>query len=382
MVQPELRRQIDQTMREALRGLNPGDRIPGVSDLALEWHVGSYTVKSVLDRLAQEGLIVRIPGKGTFVSNLERTNPNTVAVIVPSMGQLEARMINTLVEILEEIGQTVLIGLSRGDADRENMIIRRFRGFGADAFVIMPSDGVTYSEELLRLAADRQPTILWDRWLPGLDICCVFGDHHQGTGLAVAELARLGHQNITAVSEVPVHVRQSLQERWEGFCATVREHELEGAPMVWSAESFVPNPMKPATLFVNELTQKIVDHPEVTAYVGLTASDTLGIAKALAVLNLQVPRDKSVIGFGLDNLFDPQTFDDRLAQSGLGGWTWIDQPEEQIARESAKILLAIASQESSDTTRVPIPMCLHRGASSAPPPMADRSVMTTGGRMP
>lgn len=367
MKKVEVRQQVEQALREQIARLHPGDRLPGVADLALEWHTGIYTVKSLLDRLADEGRIVRIPGKGTFVSDDASPSITTVAVIVPTLGQLEARLINTLVDALSNTGQQVMIGLSYGDAKQESRVIRQFRDYGAEAFVIMPADGVTYSDELLRLAADRCPTVLWDRWLPGLDICCVFGDHQQGAAMAVAELSRLGHQHIAAVSEVPVHFRQSLQERWDGFCLAVKDHALHGPPIGWSAESFVADSLRPSETFVGELVRKVEAYPEVTAYVALSASDTLAIAKAVALLGLEVPSDKSVIGFGLDNLFDPHTFDDQLGRSGIGGWTWVDQPEDQIGLETARLLASKDSEMGSDTTRRPIAMSLHRGRSCTSP---------------
>ncbi len=383
MRRKELPQQVEQAIRDTIRTLQPGQRMSDVADLALKWQVGSYTIKSVLEQLAQEGLIVRIPGKGTFVADpgnsVAASKITYVAVIVPALGQLESRMVNAAIDVLDARGIEVMIRLSHGNANRESTLIRQCRAQGANGFVIIPADGVTYSEELLRLAADHCPTVLWDRWLPGLNIPCVFGDHRQGASLAVEELARLGHQHIVAVSEVPVHLRQSLQERWEGFCGAVQAHALEGVPVVWNAETFVADPWQPSATFLDELRQKIVDHPEVTAYVALTAGDTLGLAKALTALHLNVPKEKSAIGFGLDNLFDSRIFMDHFPQAGIQGWTWIDQPEDQIARKAMEFLLTPNRNDEIETNQRALPMRLHQGTSCASPPLASIYAMPQGG---
>src|SRR5919202_49185 len=48
-------------------GLMPGMQIPSHLELAAEFGVAPMTVRQVLGRLEEEGLVVRRPGRGTFV---------------------------------------------------------------------------------------------------------------------------------------------------------------------------------------------------------------------------------------------------------------------------------------------------------------------------
>ncbi len=48
--------------------LHPGDRFPAELDLAKKYGIGRITVRSAINELVQEGLLIRIQGKGTFVA--------------------------------------------------------------------------------------------------------------------------------------------------------------------------------------------------------------------------------------------------------------------------------------------------------------------------
>jgi DNA-binding LacI/PurR family transcriptional regulator len=61
--------------------LSPGSRLPREVELAKRLKVGHVTLRSALARLAAEGLVERMPGKGTFVT--EVSERNTVLLILP-----------------------------------------------------------------------------------------------------------------------------------------------------------------------------------------------------------------------------------------------------------------------------------------------------------
>ena len=61
--------------------LYPGNRLPREVELAKRLEVGQVTLRSALARLEAEGLIERIPGKGTFVT--EMSERNTFLLVLP-----------------------------------------------------------------------------------------------------------------------------------------------------------------------------------------------------------------------------------------------------------------------------------------------------------
>ena len=64
------RLQVGEHVRELIRagGLRPGDLLPTYHELCKATGVSYVTVKRGLDDLAAEGLVTRVPSKGTFVA--------------------------------------------------------------------------------------------------------------------------------------------------------------------------------------------------------------------------------------------------------------------------------------------------------------------------
>lgn len=59
----------------------PGQRLPGLRDLALALHINANTVRSVYQRLEHEGVLVSRQGSGTFVAEAPAQTPSAVDAI-------------------------------------------------------------------------------------------------------------------------------------------------------------------------------------------------------------------------------------------------------------------------------------------------------------
>lgn len=104
--------QIREYVRELLAGQHPGTSAPSERDLVQKFSVARATVRQALDALVVDGLLVRIPGRGTFVARPPR-------VASPVMGfseEMARRGMQATSETLllgrEKAGTTVARSLS------------------------------------------------------------------------------------------------------------------------------------------------------------------------------------------------------------------------------------------------------------------------------
>jgi GntR family transcriptional regulator len=93
--------QLETILREKIDGgvLNPGDMIGSEQRLSQEYLISRMTVRSVLTRLVQEGILYRVAGKGTYVAE-----PKIPTRPLANMGireQLEDKGLEIRTEVLE-----------------------------------------------------------------------------------------------------------------------------------------------------------------------------------------------------------------------------------------------------------------------------------------
>lgn len=66
---------LESVLRESLQNMVPGERLPSEGDLARQFGVSRVTLQRALRQLADEGVISRQQGKGTFFVGFDKSKP-------------------------------------------------------------------------------------------------------------------------------------------------------------------------------------------------------------------------------------------------------------------------------------------------------------------
>ncbi|UDY24213.1 GntR family transcriptional regulator [Nocardioides sp. Kera G14] len=119
---PRVRSLKHETIREYVRGLvaqeEPGTPAPSERELVHRFGVARMTVRQALDALVVEGLLERIPGRGTFVARPRRRATPVLSFTDDAVRRGKVADSQTLVSRREAASESVAkaLGISEGDA--------------------------------------------------------------------------------------------------------------------------------------------------------------------------------------------------------------------------------------------------------------------------
>ncbi|MFD2382322.1 GntR family transcriptional regulator [Paenibacillus xanthanilyticus] len=253
-----LYKQIQHAIKSqiALGNLRPGDRIPSEKELAEQFHVSLITTKNALGGLADEGIVVRTKGKGTFVAGeaafgLRMPPPGEapsgkpsaapvdeappagamIGMIIPSMRtKVEQRLLDGIESAVNERGYTLVIRVSRGSAAKERESIAQLRALGIAGLILFPIGAAHERQTVDTALALGCPLVLIDRYYADLDVASVSSDNRAGGRMAVAHLAGQGHRQLALLTPPPEH--SVVVDRLAGIEEALAEHGIAEASLL------------------------------------------------------------------------------------------------------------------------------------------------------
>jgi GntR family transcriptional regulator len=81
--------EIEQALRARIEDLDPHERLPSDTQLCAEFGVSRMTARNAVQRLVQDGLVYRVPGRGTFVA--EGSAPRTASHVLSFTEEMRRR---------------------------------------------------------------------------------------------------------------------------------------------------------------------------------------------------------------------------------------------------------------------------------------------------
>ncbi|MDD4226051.1 MAG: substrate-binding domain-containing protein [Mariniphaga sp.] len=252
--------------------------------------------------------------------SLRRGSTNTIGLIVadisnPFFGQL-ARVIE---DEAAESGYTVVFGSSDENSEKSATLIDILLNRQVDGLIITPSEGST--EQIKMLLQGDIPVVLMDRYLPDISTNRVVLDNFNATYTAVNYFISKGYKkvNMIAYKSSLVH----MQERIRGYQEAMKDNGLANEVVVKEI-SYSHAKSEMEKVMEDLLLDKKIDAL-------LFATNALSISGLYAIRkhHIKVPEELAVIGFDGHEVFD-------FFQPPL---TYIQQPLEEMGKESVKILL-------------------------------------------
>src|SRR5689334_18668286 len=213
--------------------LPSGARLPTELELAAEHQISRGTVRQAMSALVSEGLLERVRGRGTFVrpllpiaSPMLRTTERRIGLVLAhsSGSQLDLDILIGVEHAAKSRGYQVSFAYAEERLDELDYDIARLRADMVGGLIIFPVSDATYDESIWRLAADKIPFVLVDRYFPDLDSDYVVADNLGGGYRATEHLLILGHSRIAFVySSKGSLLTTSVHDRWQGYRRALQE---------------------------------------------------------------------------------------------------------------------------------------------------------------
>ena len=268
--------------------LKAGDKLPSDEEYMKLFQVSGITIRKALTELANDGYIVRIKRKGTFISESKQSEKQShlIAMILSAEDYYDSsymKIIKGAQKMAAEYNYSLIVEWSNENLAIEQASIQKMLDRNVDGFLIYPFDPIKSIDNFKLIEQRNIPYVLVDRY--NLDHPCYFAgcNNHDGAMLATRELLRLKH---TKIKFAAYHFfLNSEQERYNGYCSAMHQAGL---------------PVNEDNLLIDinydSLVESIHNH-EITALFCSNDKLAVKIMKKLLSRDVRIPQDVSVIGF-------------------------------------------------------------------------------------
>lgn len=213
-----------------------GMRVPTEKELSEKYSVSRITSKKALDKLAERGIVNRIPGKGSFVMdadiqdiNHEATEDREGALIGVVMDGFGAsfgyEILHGIIQECRNQNLNFILRLSYGRKEEETIAINDLVALGVSGIIIMCVHDENYNSTILKYAIEKFPIVSIDRRMKGVPLSYVGTDNHQAAKDLTNVLLDKGYDNICFVSHMLMDT-STISDRKSGFIESHLEHGL------------------------------------------------------------------------------------------------------------------------------------------------------------
>jgi DNA-binding LacI/PurR family transcriptional regulator len=287
-----------------------GTRIPSETQFAEHLNVSRTTVRLALQQAELEGLVERIPGKGTFVTRTARKESRSRMIGFVTWGfdsETHLLLLSGAEDELKTNGHRIIFTTVQ-DRQEEAEVLKRFKEDDIAGLLMWPNANASrmQQENALLYQDVHVPIVLMDRQIYGLDCDFVTSDNFGGAKALMRHLIDLGHQRIVFLTHhemelLPVIERyRAYQEVLQEAGCTPEEPWLIGTPgkEIGSAGDMLRSSFDANSREIHQIRDHMANAAvKPTAIFALNDYLAVLALQAMRMLNLTVPDDVSIGGF-------------------------------------------------------------------------------------
>jgi DNA-binding LacI/PurR family transcriptional regulator len=330
-----------------------GERIPSERDLAILYDVSRITVKKAVENLIDENLLYRSQGKkGTYVFSPETaSNKKPINLIGVAIDDVSDRFGSTLLRGIEDFlwQKKIHTIICNGDRDFEKVsdYFYSLSKNKIDGVIFSPvideTADSTHNLKIIKLLETKKiPFVLLDREIPGYVANAVSSDHYKSTLNLTTELLNRGNRNILLLSGLNC---TSMEERQKGYLDAFCNISIPANPSL-------------QLKFNDNRLYKTLECSEVEK-IKESLRKLIGTFSAVIALNNRLlhgfmvamddisPSWRDQIPIGIHDTYSlPLLKPKSLLQ--------IVQPDYEVGREAARLLMQVLEEKPITTRRVVI----------------------------
>lgn len=288
--------------------LQSGTKLPTEDELAQEYGVSKITVKTALNLLKTEGLVLRKKRLGTVVLNgvINTSGEKLIAVVFSGFDHLDIRIVNGLKQIATEKNVRLAFFDSVTDLQKEREILCWLLSENIAGLILMPLSPVGNLDVLSMFSIQKIPMVFMDFPAYTPFAPTITSDNFEGMYNMVKYLISLGHRDI-GFFPFSDHFFPTETARFEGYCRALTD---SGIPInndylftssvheIYSIMASVATDNMKAGKEFFESYRKLTLKP--TAVVCVNDLCAYGLIETSKLYGVAVPERLSVTGF--DNL--------------------------------------------------------------------------------
>ena len=343
--------------------LLPGQPLPSEMTLVRDFNVARNTVRQAISELERDGLVRRVQGKGTFVSERSATAADTAkmnvfALVLPqTQGGHYPALLHGFEGAAAKVHNQVIISNTGNDVSRQgNIILQLLEKEVAGVAMVPATTPPTPAYQLALLQRQNIPLVFCHRRVEGIRGPLLALPYHEVGRMAGEAMVARGHRRVALL-----HPRR--ERAGEVYLDSLRRTLRDAGgdvpeEFVFFGKEMSPDPKRLENAY-REALERMFSRPDCPTAI-LSGFDTMAelIYLLLGQMGLRMPEDVSLIGFG----------GTERRSAILSRLTSVAMDGAELGRRAAELLQEIRDglRPADDEEEIYMPLGLSKGQTLGP----------------